>query len=180
MGWIYSIECVPTKELYIGATRLPVEKRFIAHQTNMRNGRSSPALQDRYDKYGLMNLKFTPLKEFSDGDLADREREIIAAVRPALNHQLTPSAAQPREASPLKHPHKLTIRNRARRGLVGAALTASPYTNKRRYEVRGEMLTANEIAEKYNLNLNTVRSRCSSGLIEDYIYRNVRPIAPHP
>lgn len=173
MGWVYVIECVPTGEVYIGSTKNSVHKRFLAHQTNMRTRRSSPELQTRYDKHGLASFRFTPLKEFPDEELADREREIIAAVNPTLNHQLTPLAKASRESNPSKRPNKLTISNRARRGLVGAALTASPYANKKRYEVRGEMLTANEIADKYKLNLSTVRQRCSSGLIEAYVRRVV-------
>ena len=173
MGWIYAIECIPTKEFYIGSTRLPIATRFRAHHTAFRRGRNSPALQAAYDEYGLDNLRFTQLREFPDTELARREGEAIDAVKPALN--INTRAPQVDQIGVKRSGARTTtIQARARRGLTGDALYAPPYANKKRYEVRGEKLTANEIAEKYDLNLATVRARASSGYVGDEIIRGSR------
>ena len=175
MGWVYAIECAPTKELYIGSTKLSPRFRYYNHKADLKTGRGPPLLQAAYNTYGWESLRLIPLKEFPDDELRSREYEAIAKVQPALNMNLLTDPtvyARARQSGVSKY----LVHARAARGLTGEALVAQPYANKKRFEVRGEMLTVPEIAERYGLKVSTVYPRASSGLSgEDIIRVGRRP-----
>ena len=173
MGWVYAIECVPTGELYIGSTTMTPRFRFYNHKTDLKHGRGSPLLQAAYNAHGWESLRLVPMKEFPDDQVRERETEAIAKVKPALNMKELndPSVYEQGRAAGVS---KALLHSRALRGLTGAELISPPYANKKRYEVRGEMLTAPEIAAKYGLKETTVRARASGGQLGEEIIRKGR------
>ena len=148
MGWVYALRCVPTGELYVGSTHMDLQERHRRHQSALWFGNAPPSLQERYDEYGDV-FEMIPLKSFPSDQLDQREREAILRLRPALNRNVPNVGVSPALA-----------RYRRDRGI---AMDAPKYGPRRRCMVRGEMLTAPEIAERYDLPQVLVRGRMGNG-----------------
>lgn len=152
MAGIYMILCRPTGEYYLGATARPFETRFTEHRTQLGRGICTiPLLQQRAAEHGVEALEFTPLKEFPVSELAAREQEALALLKPALNtcHVRAKGSYQRwdrveiegrdytvAEAARAFGVLARTIRLRIERGLTGLSLVAPPHKAPRKEYVR--------------------------------------------
>ncbi len=87
---IYSISS-PCGGKYIGGS-INIKHRWSEHRCELKHGRHhSPKLQEAYDKYGLINLKFK-IEEVCDEEvLLDREEFFINACDNLLNESNHPT-----------------------------------------------------------------------------------------
>lgn len=151
---VYAILCIPTDELYVGGTRLPIGRRFSVHVRKLRAGRSpSPLLQAAWDKYGEAAFEFIPLKTFSIEEVDKREREAIERLKPTLNLRLKATVLS-----------DAALGYRKKIGLTGAALHAPPYMNMSRYQVGDEQLTLYELVERSGMSLSGIYKRIERGV----------------
>lgn len=143
---IYMVLCRPTGEYYLGSTKRSFRVRFAEHRTQMgRNLGVTPLLQAAYDTYGPDALEYVPLCVFPPDEVADREREALATLKPSLNGDHVRQRARFERWEKIDVAGKSytieeaarefglipnTIRNRVRRGVKGLALVAAPYEAK--------------------------------------------------
>jgi hypothetical protein len=148
MSGIYMIRCRSTGEYYIGATARTFSQRFVEHRTQLGRGVCSiPLLQDRATRYGVSDLEFVPLKEFPPSELAAREQEALALLKPVLNIcyvrakgsyqrwdkiEIEGSLYTVTEAARAFGVLARTIRMRIERGLTGTSLIARPHEAPRK------------------------------------------------
>lgn len=156
MAGVYMIICDYTGEYYIGGTTMEFSARFACHRSALKHGYGPPLLQVCWDRRGDHNFRFVPLVELPKEEVRERELEMIRELRPALNHRL-PAHDSVTLATQLTGLTRNAIRWRIRNGKDA---TAAPY---KRAEVRGELLTAREIADRYGLPLKLVRERLYAG-----------------
>jgi hypothetical protein len=153
---VYAIRCLPTNQLYIGGTRLTFEQRFQMHRSQLNTNRAtSPLLQEAWNKYGQDAFEFIPLKAFPKNEIAEREREAIMKVKPALNFPVGLDV-DGREKTRLRHRQSI--------GLTGVALYAPPHANTEKFEVDGEWLTRSELAERAGVSYPSIILRLKKGL----------------
>lgn len=138
---VYLITCLPTGEMYVGATIWNVNARLAAHRGALRAGKSGcTRLQAAYNKHGPDAFEYRLLNYFPPEEVYAREREAVRKLRPALNSRLVGTC---HEAKSTNHV----------------------------YEVRGEHLTVNRIAEKYGLKPATVYQRAHRGVRDEALIR---------
>ncbi len=161
MGGVYLIRCKPTGEIYVGGTVNSFATRFTYHRRDLakRTGKN-PLLQERYNHYGPDAFEYVPLREFLSREVRTREIEAIRRLQPALNTMTykTPPAVSP----------QLRL-YRERRGLD---LQKPPNSVRGRcFEVRGEMLTPDEIAAKYGVDRDLVVQRAYRGVVGEKLIK---------
>lgn len=140
MCGVYMIRCRQNGWYYIGGTTLPFPVRFDAHRSMLRRGKGPRLLQACYDLHGEDGFDFVPLKTLPPHEVAAKEAEAIATLKPDLNiYGSDKHRAQPR----------------------GRSLNVPTYV------VRGENLTTAEIAQRYGLKHATVRKRVQRGMFGD-------------
>jgi hypothetical protein len=145
MGNIYMIRCKTTGEIYVGATRTSLDKRWARHVWKLQQHVASPLLQAVYDKHGLRSLRVVDLGQVDDDVLVDAERAIIRDWRPSLNQQMQTTSPKKRDA--------MRAYYRRKRGITGAAADLPPFDPGARqmktYLVGDKRLTMREIEAKY-------------------------------
>lgn len=74
MGFIYMIRNQITGKVYIGQTKQPLEKRWMAHRYELRNGTKRNAkFQNAWNKYGEQSFDFIEIARCQNADLDDLE-----------------------------------------------------------------------------------------------------------
>lgn len=92
MGTIYAITCIETGEQYIGATQVPLGRRWSQHKYDLKRGaHHSGRLQRCANRYGLTSLECDALAEVDDAILDRVEQIVTEQLKPALNghHKLS-------------------------------------------------------------------------------------------
>lgn len=173
---VYMIVSTATGERYVGGTEECFERRFVHHRTRLAtNTHHSPTLQAIYNRYGLADLKFIPLKAFPKEEVRRREQEAVARLKPTLNARVTPQVFdkvqinKPVEEMTIEEMaqaagvHPATIKYRMSVGASGESLLVERRTN--RVDVGdGRKLSAKEIAQETGLALPTVHGRIARGV----------------
>jgi group I intron endonuclease len=146
MTGVYEIVCLPTNKRYIGSTTTSFKIRFAHHLHQLRNGKHhSRYLQRAWNKYGHSAFKFTPIIFCEKDKVLFYEQMLMDKFKPEFN--LSPTAGNN----------------------VGVAREINTGV---KHEVRGELLTARQIAEKYGFNQGTIQFRIGKG------FQNEDLIAP--
>lgn len=144
---VYYIRCVPTGDMYVGGTKVTIRARLGQHKSCLKHGKSFPEMQKLWDEYGRHQFDFCALKAFPADQVKDREKEAIRRLQPSLNKYLDPAKRAPKKQR------------------TGA------YVDRRKVEVRGEVMTHKEIALKYSLALSVVSRRIYAGDVGEQIIR---------
>lgn len=84
MVGVYKITNLITNECYIGQS-IHVEERWSEHFCKGYGARHSKKFQDAIDKYGKAGFKFEIIEPCSPEELAVKEDEWIAALKPEYN-----------------------------------------------------------------------------------------------
>lgn len=124
---------------YVGGTKIPFAQRFSVHQAALRSATAPRLLQAAHDLYGMAALEFTVLETVAPEDVAQREQEAIAELKPELN----------------LHGFSDNTRFRLARGKSGEAFSIM---------FRGRKRTLAQIASETGLSHQTLRSRVKRGL----------------
>lgn len=132
--------------------------RFRVHRSSLRIGKNAPPLLlAAWNAHGEEAFDFIALKTFPPNEVAARESEAIARLRPALNK---PLSGQPR----IHGLSPATIKYREKIGLTGSAVFMPPHTNKRRWQVGCEWLSINDMAMRAGLSEDAIEYRLAKGL----------------
>ena len=135
MAGIYLIKCTPTGELYVGGTKSPFERRFVVHRQMLRAGTAPPLLQVAHDAHGMEALEFIPLKEFPPEQVAERERQAVERLNPALNINM-PAGIDTKVIAAEAGISLSAVYSRMKMGLTGEALTKPKHRAPRKQWTR--------------------------------------------
>ena len=135
MCGVYMIRCRRNGMYYIGGTTLSFVDRFDRHRSALRRQKAPRLLQACHDLYGMGSLEFLVLKAFPPEEVADREAQAIAELKPDLNvYGVRKGLPRGARAEPVQH------------------------------LVDGELLTLGEMVKRSGLASATIRARMLRGL----------------
>lgn len=170
MGWIYAVTALDNQDTWIGSTTKPLETTVARMKEDLAAGNGPVALRAAYKRCGIERLRFIPLKQFANPQLSGKLGEALrlagGSVQPLDEPE--PAAEPAADPEPVRRADvrlaRSTISYRLNKGLEGAALTAPPHGNKKRYLVRGEWRTVAELAQRYGQSEASIRTRLHRGL----------------
>lgn len=159
---VYTLTIRATGQQYVGGSK-NVDHRFRQHQHRLRHDfHRSVWLQAAYDMGGMEAIEFKRLLTCRPEDVTFYEQRAIDELKPELN-------AAPRAGSNVGI--KMTDEQRER-------LKLRPQSQpKMLFDVKGETLSAPELAKKYGLGIGTVRKRLERGVTGDAL---VEPVSTEP
>ena len=130
MPILYCITCAPTRQTYIGATRLSLKQRWVSHVARWKRGTNTKKLQAAYDLYGAKAFEISVLGEYSLESIGGMEKYFLLKLKPELNHAHT-TEKDNKNYTPVMNAYDGTCRKR------------------RTYVIDGKTMTMKEIKEKY-------------------------------
>ena len=138
---VYTITCLPTGTQYVGSTVRSLRRRWEAHRCALRKQRyGTTRMQRAWNKHGEAAFEFKPLLICRPEDALFYEQRAIDVLKPKFNSR--PVAA-------------------TNRGIVWPKSLNKQKSEKlaRKHLVRGELLTARALGEKYGLTQKAIEGR---------------------
>lgn len=108
---VYIIECIPTKETYIGSTKRKFRKRWaeIRKHSRAKNKKISKLFHQRWAEYGDEGFRFAVLEVCSNN--LEREQYWIDYLEPELNINKSTDTSKPLYDNRWQQHHKEGLNN---------------------------------------------------------------------
>lgn len=149
---VYGICLKDTTKLYVGSTGRSFKERWKDHLRVLRKGtHHSRHFQNAWNKYGEDAFEFVIFCRCPPEEVRYYEQIYIDALYPEFNR--SPLAGS---VKGIKRDEEAIVK-----------MTSFQRSRAPKYLVRGEMLCAAEMAEKYNISINTIYARIYKGVIGD-------------